>query len=227
MPADVTGRNCDQPPYWLDESERDGCGVIEVFADARCPFTHVGLRRLAALRDERRVDAPLHIRAWPLEWVNDAPLDVDRIAEEIEALREEIAPDLFTGFDRATFAATSIPALSLTAAAYEIGPEIGERVGLALRTAQFEDGLDIAAPAVLLDVAASVGMGLPLRGGRADVEADWHEGQRRGVIGSPHFFVAGRDFFCPSLDISRVDGRFRIAFDLPAFEQFVSLALAA
>jgi len=201
--------------------------VIEVFADVRCPFAHVGLRRLADLRDARRPDAVMYIRAWPLEWVNDAPLDVDHVVENVAALRDSVAPDLFTGFGAATFASTSIPAMSLTSAAYDLGPEIGERVALALRTAQFEQGLDVASPGVLLDVAHSAGMELPQRGGRSGVEADWHEGARRGVIGSPHFFIGGRDFFCPTLDISRVDGRLHIAFDREAFDTFAGRALAA
>ena len=38
---------------------------------------------------------------------------------------------------------------------------------------------------------------------RAAVVADWHEGGRRGVLGSPHFFCGGTDVFCPSLDITK------------------------
>jgi hypothetical protein len=35
------------------------------------------------------------------------------------------------------------------------------------------------------------------------VLADLHEGKRRGVKGSPHFYCGNFDAFCPSLDISR------------------------
>jgi hypothetical protein len=56
------------------------------------------------------------------------------------------------------------------------------------------------------------------------VLADWREGQRRGVVGSPHFFVADEGMFCPSLDISRVDGRLRIASDPGAFDAFLERA---
>ena len=38
---------------------------------------------------------------------------------------------------------------------------------------------------------------------RAAVVADWHEGQRHGVRGSPHFFCGDDDVFCPSLDITK------------------------
>src|SRR5581483_5225611 len=147
------------------------------------PFTHVGLRRLVTLRDAKKSaegsDLVLKIRAWPLELVNDAPLDADLIAEEVEALREQVAPDLFAGFDRSRFPATSIPALALTDAAYAAGPAIGERVALALRDALFEEGRDIAAADVLLDIAEGAGIGLPDHGGRECVVEDWHEGQQR------------------------------------------------
>ena len=39
--------------------------------------------------------------------------------------------------------------------------------------------------------------------------ADWEEGRCRGVVGSPYFFLGREGFFCPSLDIERVDGHLR------------------
>jgi hypothetical protein len=79
-----------------------------------------------------------------LELVNDAPLDPVMIGEEIDALRAQVAPDLFSGFDRRRFPASSLPGLMLTATAYQHSLPAGERVSLALRHALFEDGLDIA-----------------------------------------------------------------------------------
>ena len=76
---------------------------IEVFADVVCPFTHVGLRRLSEARRARDMSPPMRVRAWPLEWVNGAPLDTDLAAMEIAAFREQVAPELFAGFDPATF----------------------------------------------------------------------------------------------------------------------------
>ena len=48
----------------------------------------------------------------------------------------------------------------------------------------------------------------------AAVRADWDEGKRRGVVGSPHFFTAdGGSWFCPGLAISRDDiGNFIVAW---------------
>jgi predicted DsbA family dithiol-disulfide isomerase len=185
--------------------------TIEVFADVCCPFTHVGLRRLVGERSRRgRDDVGLHIRAWPLELVNGAPLDPALVTEEVEELRRQVAPDLFAGFDPSRFPASSMPALVLAAAAAQEGPRVGEAMGLALRHALFEEGRDIGDVDVLLDVATSAGIQLPGPGNRARVEADWMEGRARGVEGSPHFFVGGQGWFCPSLDIERLDGALRI-----------------
>lgn len=194
---------------------------IEVFADVACPFTHVGLRRLVERRAAADQDVPLRVRAWPLELVNGAPLDARTVAEEVEDLRAQVAPDLFTAFDVARFPATSMPALVLAAAAYEHGIRVGERVSLALRHALFEEGRDVADPAVLLDIAVSAGIGLPDGGCRQRVLDDWREGQRRGVVGSPHFFVAGQGWFCPTLDVSRVDGHLRIERDEAGLAAFL------
>jgi len=199
--------------------------TIEVFADVRCPFTHVGLRRLVARRDALGRDVVLRIRAWPLELVNQAPLDAELIAEEVDALRAQVAPELFGAFDPGRFPKTSLPALALTAGAYEIGAEVGERVGLALRWALFEEGRDIATPSVLLDIAQAAGMELPHHHDQDQVRADWAQGQQRGVIGSPHFFIGRHGYFCPTLDITRVDGQLRIADNRAVFEDFIDRAL--
>ena len=48
----------------------------------------------------------------------------------------------------------------------------------------------------------------------AAVRADWDEGRRRGVVGSPHFFTPdGGGWFCPGLAISRDEaGAFVVAW---------------
>jgi predicted DsbA family dithiol-disulfide isomerase len=196
--------------------------VVEVFADVTCPFTHVGLRRLVEERTRvERDDVVLRVRAWPLELVNDAPLTGSFVGEEIAGLRETVAPDLFEGFDPTHFPATTIPALTLVASAYRRGDRIGEAVSLALRTALFEEGRDIADRDELTSIARSVGVDVDDRSARASVYDDWHDGQRRGVIGSPHFFVDGKASFCPTLDIERVDGRLQIDFDREAYATFI------
>lgn len=203
-------------------------GVIEVFADVVCPFTHVGLRRIVAERSRRDRDAERIVaRAWPLELVNDATVSPELISEEVEELRRQVAPDLFTGFDATAFPATALPALGLAARAYQVDARIGEEISLALRSSLFEEGRDIADPAVLRDIAGRSGLPAELAAGDEDaVRAEWDEGRRRGVVGSPHFFAGGRDFFCPSLDIRRVDEHLRVQFDESGLQDFVQACFA-
>jgi predicted DsbA family dithiol-disulfide isomerase len=209
----------------MTESER----VIEVFADITCPFTHVGLRRLVDRRRELgRDDVRFRVRAWPLELVNGSPMGPTAVGEKVDLLRREVAPDLFAGFDADHFPATSLPALMLAGRAEEHGLEVAEQANLRLRDALFEHGQDIGDPRVLARIAAEVGVTPdPTSHGRSHVLADWREGRQRGVIGSPHFFVGDEGFFCPSLDIERVDGVLQVAFDRPRFERFADACFAA
>jgi predicted DsbA family dithiol-disulfide isomerase len=197
--------------------------VIEVFADVACPFTHVGLRRFVAQRAELgRHDVILRVRAWPLEIVNGQPLDPQFIAEEIDAIRRQVAPALFQGFTEAAFPVSSLPALTLAAAAYDESLGTGERVSLALRDLLFEQGVDIADTAVLARLASQHDVSVDLADSRR-VLADHAEGVTRGVVGSPHFFTAAGGFFCPSLDVHRdAGGHLRITADSAGFDRFVA-----
>ena len=179
---------------------------VEVFADVVCPFAHVGLRRFVARRDALRVDYPLlRVRAWPLELVNGAPFDPEHVARTVEVLREQVASDLFRHFTPDTVPSTSLPAFALAAEAYALDDHLGESVSLALRTALFEDGLDVSDPAVLADIAASHRVDPPSYAARHAYEDDYAAGRRLGVEGSPHFFVEGHEYFCPSLHIEHTD----------------------
>jgi predicted DsbA family dithiol-disulfide isomerase len=193
--------------------------IVDVWADVVCPFTHVGLARLTQRRDAAGTDTRFRVHAWPLEWVNGAPLDPAFVAEEIAALRAQVAADLFTGFDPDAFPATSVPAFALTAAAYARGPEVGERTALAVRHALFERGLDVSEPEVLAALADELGVG-DLAADEDAVRAEYDAGRARGVVGSPYFVVRDEGFFCPSLRISHGDAGFAIAFDVEAFEDF-------
>jgi predicted DsbA family dithiol-disulfide isomerase len=185
----------------------------------------VGLRRLTAQRNAIGSATTLRVRSWPLELVNGTPPGVDEVAEEIEALRAQVAPDLFIGFDPSQWPTTSVPALALAAAATRHGDELGERVSLALRDALFEQGRDVSDPGVLADLAAGHGLPLAADGDRDAVVADWAEGRARGVEGSPHFFLGDRSFFCPTLEITRIDDRLEVTLDASRFEQFLAVAL--
>jgi predicted DsbA family dithiol-disulfide isomerase len=199
--------------------------TLEVFADVLCPFTHVGLHTLIDRRRERGRTVPrLLIRAWPLELVNGQPLDAHHIGAEITALRASVRPDLFAGFSVDSFPSTAMAAFALTSAADRTGdPALIEEVGMALRNAVFEEGLDIGHPEVVAPIAARFALTpLDTDTTAAAVRADWDEGKRRGVIGSPHFFTPdGQSRFCPGLSISRDDvGNFVVAWK-PGSEEFV------
>lgn len=201
-------------------SGRPMASVVEVFADVCCPFTHVGLVRFVQRRHEAGASARLHVRGWPLELVNGHPLDRAFIAEEIEAIKAQVAPDLFTGFREDAFPATSLPAMALAAAAYTVDVPTGEAVSLAVRHALFEDGRDVAEPAVLGAIAHAHGID-PATGRPDAVLEEWEQGRRRGVVGSPHFFTPRGGFFCPALDIARVDDHLRITADEAGFARFL------
>jgi predicted DsbA family dithiol-disulfide isomerase len=199
---------------------------IEVFADVCCPFTHVGLRRVVDRRHDLGRDEPrLYVRAWPLELANGMPLDAALIGEEVDELRRQVAPDLFRGFDRSAFPHSSLPAFALAAAAYQRDLPTGEAVSLELRAALFEQGRDVSDPDVLAAIATRHDLRSPDDADRHRAVEDWHDGQARGVVGSPHFFLATGDFFCPTLDISRDNGQLRITTDEESIATFIDAAL--
>lgn len=201
---------------------------IEVFADIVCPFAHVGLQRFVARREELgRHDVRLILRAWPLETINGAPMDPDAVAHKVADLHEQVAPNLFGRFDAASFPRTSLPALALTRAAYRVSPEIGEQVGLGLRSLLFDDGRDVSDPAVLEEVAARFGVGAVTDEDRASIEADHRDGVARGVVGSPFFFTPdGGTHFCPSLHIEKAKHHLDVHFDQEHFDAVIAAALA-
>jgi predicted DsbA family dithiol-disulfide isomerase len=192
--------------------------AIEVFAELACPFTHLALRRIVARRTDQGLGEPrLRVRPWPLELVNGRPLDPEHVATEVRALREQISPDLFTGFDPGVFPSTSMPGFRLAEVAYGVDLAAGERVSLALRDALFEEGRDIADPGVLAAIAAAHDIEVPGPTLDEEIRRAHAEGQQRGVDGSPHFFVAGSSAFCPLLDIRKDDaGEFHLGLDEPS-----------
>jgi len=202
--------------------------VIEVYADIWCPFTHVGLRTVVRRRTELgRGDLAIRVRSWPLELVNGAPMDVESTAAHIAELREQVAPDLFSGFDPRTFPRTTLPALGLAAQAYKEDGETGEAVSLALRDALFEEGRDISRPDVLAELARAHGIERGDLAEASDVATEWHEGEARGVRGSPHFFCGSHDAFCPSLVIERgPDGTVHLERNVEALDAFLQICFA-
>ncbi|MDQ2650625.1 MAG: DsbA family protein [Actinomycetota bacterium] len=200
--------------------------LLPVFADVSCPFAHVGLRRFVDERTARGLGGPvLSVRAWPLELVNGKPMAGESLIEKIAALREEVAPGRFAGFDPAAFPATTLPAMAGEVAARRHGDETGERFSLAIRDALFERGLDVGDPVVVDALLTDVGAGPVLPADADAVLASHREGLARQVKGSPHFFVGTEGFFCPSLDISHDDEGYDISFDFEGFTAFLEAAL--
>jgi predicted DsbA family dithiol-disulfide isomerase len=200
--------------------------AVEVFADVCCPFAHVSIRRFVAERAARdRTDVDLVVRAWPLEKVNDGPLDAEVTAEHAEMLRDSMAPELFRHTERAQLPTSSLDAMELAAAAYEISAGVGEAVSFALRDALFEEGSDVSDPLVLEQVARKFDVPWPVDRAIA-LHRDWQEGQRRGVTGSPHYFCDGADFFCPPMKVETGDESTRVSFDARGFEIFIEKCLA-
>lgn len=203
--------------------------VIEVFADIVCPFTHVGLRRLADRRAELgRDDVKLLVRALPLEVINGQPMEPEPVATKIAALRDQVSPDLFAGFDPARFPATSLPALALSNAAYRRDLTTGEAVALRLRRLVFDEGVDVSDTGVLAGLTEEYHLDVTVASdGLADDTAavldDLEESKQRGVIGSPHFFTPdGASLFCPSLELTRTGDHLDISIDVQRFEQLVA-----
>ena len=178
--------------------------VIEVFADIWCPFAHVGLR---AVDDQRlltgRSDVTIGVRSWPLELVNGAPLDPATTATNVEHLREQVAPMMFTDFRVDQFPTSTLDALALVERAYRTDIRLGERASFELRDALFEHGQDISDQRVLTNIAEQLGIEMPDQVDHEAVIADWRQGQDRGVRGSPHFFWCETNSFCPSLQITK------------------------
>jgi len=198
--------------------------VIEVYADIWCPFAHVGLRTVVRRRAEMgRDDVILRVRPWPLELVNGTPLDPGVTGTHVDELRTQVAPDLFAHFDPDHFPQTTLPALALVEAAYRRDDRTGEAASLALRDALFEEGHDISSPDGLAGVANAFGLGLPESGDEEAVRVEWHEGESRGVKGSPHFFCGELEAFCPSLDIFKdPEGRLLLRRNMEAVRAFLA-----
>ena len=88
---------------------------------------------------------------------------------------------------------------------------------------------DISDSKVLAAIAARHGLTLADTDSDADngaVLADWEEGKRRGVRGSPEFFVGRRGYFCPALRIEKQDGEVRITPNPAAFDEFLRACFA-
>lgn len=196
--------------------------TVEVFAEITCPFAYVGLKHVVEHVAELDVPVDIVVRAWPLEWVNGAGLDVAGVQTKAEVLRAQLGIHEFAGLSADSWPSTTVPALALAAAAYDVDAATGLAVSLALRNALFEEGTDISDPGELAVLARAHGVEFdPADDSR--LRADYEDGQARGVKGSPHYFVASDDFFCPALDLGRdADNHLTAHFDPAGLGQFLA-----
>jgi len=195
--------------------------TVEVYADITCPFTHVGLKRVVQHVNDMSEPAEVIVRAWPLEWVNGTPLDVEAVLVKGAALTEQLGVDDFSGLRADAWPSTTIPALNLAASAYERDAATGLAVSLELRAALFERGEDVGDPDVLARIATAHRLPMPGSEADASIRADYDGGRERGVKGSPHFYVADDEFFCPALDLGHdADGHLTARFDANMLADF-------
>ena len=194
---------------------------LEVFADISCPFTHVGLKRVVHELAASDGQVDIVVRAWPLEWVNGAPLEAPAVSAKIAALKKQLATDVFANFSEDTWPTTTIPALNLAAAAFDVDHPTGLAMSLALRDALFEQGRNLGDADVLSSIASEFTLGAPSAEAHARVLADYQDGQRRGVRGSPDFWLGEEEFFCPALRLGHDDDGLTAAFDTEGFGDFM------
>jgi predicted DsbA family dithiol-disulfide isomerase len=196
--------------------------TVEVFAEITCPFAYVGLQHVVDHVAELEEPVDVIVRAWPLEWVNGTGLAFDGVVTKAAALREQLGIDVCNGLQADTWPSTTIPALALAAAAYDVDDTTGLAVSMAVRTAVFELGVDISNPDALAEIAGDHGVEFD-PGDDSAVRADYDDGQTRGVKGSPHYFVAADDFFCPALDLGRdADDHLTARFDPDGLARFLA-----
>ena len=81
-------------------------------------------------------------------------------------------------------------------------PGSWEEASFRVRTALWEDGVDVGSPDAVTALAAELGVQTTATDHRSVID-DWADGQRRGVDGSPHYFCGGADLF--SADTDRVE----------------------
>jgi predicted DsbA family dithiol-disulfide isomerase len=200
---------------------------LEVFADVTCPFTHAGLRKVVSELADVDGGVEVIVRSWPLEWVNGTPLEAEPVKAKITALHDQLGTGDFEGFREDAWPATTIPALNLAAAAFDVDAATGLAVSLALRDAVFEEGRDVSDQAVLADIASQFGLAPPSVEACARVTADYEEGQRRGVRGSPDFWLGDEEFFCPALTLGHDDGGLTAEFDTEGLGRFMERVRAS
>jgi 2-hydroxychromene-2-carboxylate isomerase len=85
----------------------------------------------------------------------------------------------------------------------------------------FEEGKNIGDLVLLASIATQFGLAPPSTEVDPRVQADYDEGKRRGVRGSPDFWLGDEEFFCPALRLGHDDDGLTAEFDTEGFATFM------
>lgn len=178
-----------------------GPGVLRIYSDIACPWSHVLVHRLRVHQQELGLEGDLRIehRAVPLELLNGRPTPLPLLRAEIDVLRH-VEPDAgWSDFEGEpwTFPVSSFPALAAVQAAQD--PAIGspEALDAALRRAWFAEWRCLSLYPVVFEVASQVdgldveALEAAVRTGRpgAEVWRHFDEFRQLGLAGSPTVVV--------------------------------------
>ncbi|MEL0001738.1 MAG: DsbA family oxidoreductase [Rhodospirillales bacterium] len=209
--------------------------LVEVYADAVCPWCYIGKRRLErarAMRPEATIDLvwkPFQLNPWmPTEGMNrDAYLtakfgasDAGRIYDNIR--QSGLADDIEFNFDQITRTPNTLNAHRLIAWSRRIGGgDHQNAVVQALFEAYFQKGEDIGETSILTEIAAIVGLDptaariyLNSDEDLEAIRAEDTKARQLGVQGVPCFVVDKRfavsgaqepEYFMPLFDLALAD----------------------
>jgi hypothetical protein len=96
--------------------------TVEVSAGVTCPFTHMGLKLVAAPSTPLGRDVEIQVRACLLEWVNSTSSDPTALAARIDAPKAQTGIEDFAGSSSDQWPDTTIPVLNVAAATYTTDP---------------------------------------------------------------------------------------------------------
>ena len=190
--------------------------IVEVFADVSCPFAHVGLRRFVeqralVLTGRPRPSSP-RVAARARQWLSARSPNRPRHMSRSFATKSHPISSPASTLDRSP----NRHSRRWDWRPPHIGSAIASGNGSAWRYAMLS-----SKPAATSATRRYSERSRPNRESSVPtsdavdaVIADWEEGKRRGVRGSPEFFVKGRGYFCPTLDITRVGGQLHIVRDI-------------
>jgi predicted DsbA family dithiol-disulfide isomerase len=174
--------------------------TVTIWSDVGCPWASLLVWRLHARRAALGLEGTVRFdhRCFPLELFNERPTPRAIVDAEVEALAP-LVPD--AGWrawwrDDSAYPVTTLPALEAVQAAKAQGPEVEERLDLALRQAFWRDARCVSLRHEILAAAESAGVdvaalteALDSGTARRAVIDDWLAARDGAAEGSPHVFL--------------------------------------